>query len=116
MALLAAFLMAIEPHQILFCHFLFADTLFATLFLLTFYFYVKGLQEKQTHYFALCAVFMGLNLLTKPVIPVLSVCVVLVFADMDKAFLAASNKKCIDGFTIILCICVAVDVPKLHKV
>lgn len=67
-ALLAAFLMAIEPHQILFCHFLFADTLFAILFLLTFYFYVKGLQEKQTRYFALCAVFMGLNLLTKPVI------------------------------------------------
>lgn len=67
-ALLAAFLMAVEPHQILFCHFLFADTLFATLFLLTFYFYVKGLLEKQTSYFILSAVFLGLNLLTKPVI------------------------------------------------
>lgn len=67
-ALIAAFLLSIDPHQILFCHFLFADTLYATLFLLTFYFFVKGLQEERTRFFIYSAIFLGLNLLTKPVI------------------------------------------------
>lgn len=66
--MIAAFLLAIDLHQILFCHFLFADTLFATLFLLTFYFYVIGLQENRTLYFIYSAIFLGLNLLAKPVI------------------------------------------------
>ncbi len=67
-ALLAAFLLAIDPHQILFANFLFTDTLFALLFLLTFYFYVKGLQDGETKWFVISAIFLGLNLLTKPVI------------------------------------------------
>jgi 4-amino-4-deoxy-L-arabinose transferase-like glycosyltransferase len=76
-ALIAAFLLAIDPHQILFCHFLFADTLFATLFLLSLFYFVKGLFSNKAMHFILCAVFLGLNLLTKPVIQFYPVALVL---------------------------------------
>jgi 4-amino-4-deoxy-L-arabinose transferase-like glycosyltransferase len=87
-ALIAACLLAIDPHQILFCHFLFADTLFATLFLLSFFFFVKGLYSGRTFHFFISAVFLGLNLLTKPVIQFYPVALVLVLLVWKKfAFL-----------------------------
>ncbi len=67
-ALLAAFILAIDPHQILICHFLYPDILFSLLFLLTIYFYIIGLENHQTRYFILVGCLIGINSIIKPVL------------------------------------------------
>ncbi|MBK8351042.1 MAG: glycosyltransferase family 39 protein [Saprospirales bacterium] len=66
--LFAAFIIAIDPHQILICHFLYPDILFSTLFLLTIYFYILGLENKKSSYFILVGCLIGINIIIKPVL------------------------------------------------
>ena len=52
-AIVAAFILAIDPHQILICHFLYPDILFSTLLLITLYILIVALDKKNIYYFIL---------------------------------------------------------------
>lgn len=66
-AVTAAFILAIDPHQILICHFLYPDILFSTLLLITLYILIVALDKKNTYYFILIGILIGINIIIKPV-------------------------------------------------
>lgn len=75
--LFAAFIIAIDPHQILICHFLYPDILFSTLFLWTIYVYILGLETKKSTYFILVGLLIGINIIIKPVLQYLPLALML---------------------------------------
>ncbi len=66
-AFIGALIIAIDPHQILICHFLYPDILFSTLFLITLYILVIALERKENYYFILIGILIGINIIIKPV-------------------------------------------------
>lgn len=66
-ALIAALIVAIDPHQILICHFLYPDILFSTLLLITLYILIVALEIKSIYYFILIGILIGINIIIKPV-------------------------------------------------
>jgi len=66
--LVAAVIMAMDPHQITFASWLFSDTFFAFLFILTVYYFIKGILQNNFRCIIISAVILGINILTKPVV------------------------------------------------
>lgn len=65
-ALVAALLLAIEPHQIVYTQTLFSENLFVPLILLFFLFLIKYLAEHKRLLLAVAAVFLGLSMYFRP--------------------------------------------------
>lgn len=65
-ALFAALLLAIEPHQIVYTQTLFSENLFIPLILLFFLFFIKYLVEHQRLLLAVAAVILGLSMYFRP--------------------------------------------------
>ena len=95
----AAVIMALDPHQITFASWLFADTFFAFLFIISIYTFVKGITEKRIKYIVISAVVLGFNILTKPVIQLFPVCFLLLCLVYQKADLKTRLKY---GFIYLL--------------
>lgn len=84
--LLAAFIMALDPHQITFASWLFSDTFFALLFILTVYYFTKGMLQRNFRSILISAVILGVNVLTKPVIqffPIALILLCLIWIKLD---------------------------------
>lgn len=75
--LIAAAVMALDPHQITFASWLFSDTFFAFLFALTIYYFAIGITTKQYKFIIISAVVLGVNILTKPVVQFFPVALIL---------------------------------------
>jgi len=75
--LVATFIMALDPHQITFASWLFSDTFFAFLFILTVYYFIKGMLCKDFKSILISAVILGINVLTKPVIQFFPIALIL---------------------------------------
>lgn len=75
--LFAAFIMALDPHQITFASWLFSDTLFAFLFIVSVFYFVKGVLNNDFKSILISALVLGINVLTKPVIQLFPICLIL---------------------------------------
>jgi 4-amino-4-deoxy-L-arabinose transferase-like glycosyltransferase len=106
-AIFAALIIAIDPHQILICHYLFPDILFATLFLLTLKYYINGLYTQKRINFFIVGVLLGLNILIKPVLqyfPFALILFLLIWCNFNW------KEKLINA-TIILCLSILIITP-----
>ncbi len=75
--LVAAGILAFDPHQITFASWLFSDSLFTFLFILSIYYFVKGINNKNIGNIIFSAVILGLNILNKPVVQFFPVAMIL---------------------------------------
>ena len=84
--LIAALVMTLDPHQITFASWLFSDTLFAFFFIVTIYYFIKGITNIDSKSILISAVVLGINILTKPVLqffPVALILMCLVWKKVD---------------------------------
>lgn len=110
-ALIAALIIAIDPHQILICHFLYPDILFSTLFLITIYFYIVGLETQKTSYFILVGCLIGINCIIKPVLQYLPFALTLFLL----IWCAFSWKKKVINSIIIISLSYLIMLPWMHR-
>lgn len=64
---IAVLLFAIDPQQIIFCTYLYTDTLFVFLFLWSMYAFICGLQEGKPLWMLISGILFGLTILTRPI-------------------------------------------------
>jgi len=81
-AIIAAVLFAIDPHQILYTTTLLTETLFVTIFLVSIFFLIYGLNNKKILFLILSSLFLGFATLIRPIsqfFPAIVLLVILIY-------------------------------------
>ncbi len=104
-ALLAAFLYAVEPHTVMYCSTLLSDTLFTFLFLASMVALLRGLQKKQVWPVAGGGLLLGLATLVRPVVqffPVVAAAAVVIYAGLKWRFRLLAFASFLAAFVLVL--------------
>ncbi len=101
--LIAALIMALDPHQITFASWLFSDTLFAFFFIVTVYYFIKGLFNNDFSSILISAIVLGINILTKPVVQFFPVALIMLCLIWTKTDLKIRLKFAIVYLVIPFC-------------
>jgi len=102
-ALLAAFLFAVDPHKILYGACIYSETLFLTLFLAAVYFLIKGVREAKTVPYAASALFLGMATMVRT-ISMYYVAIILLVVFLNARWTAVQRLKhaCLYVFLFLL--------------
>lgn len=104
-ALLAAFLYAVEPHTVMYCSTLLTDTLFAFLFLASVVVLLRGLRDKRVWLVAGAGLLLGLATLVRPVVqffPAVAAAIVVIYAGLKWRFRVLAVASLLAAFVLAI--------------